>query len=81
MFPRYCDKSISYIRNGVRVRGSGTGYEVGYRVRGTGTRYEDPVQGTRRPTTCVNSVIIQGNEDPPCVHMGGKSDPLSRCVN
>ena len=51
-------------------------------------RNEDPERGTRiwngerntlRP--CVNSVIIRGNEDPPCVHMGRGSDPLSRCLN
>ena len=59
-----CDKSISYIRN---------------EERGSGMRNEDPEQGTRiwdqerdtlRP--CVNSVISPGNEDPPCVHMGGR---------
>ena len=36
-------------------------------------------RNTLRP--CVNSVIIRGNEDLPCVHMGGTSDPLSRCLN
>ena len=27
-----------------------------------------------------NSVSGTGNEDPPCVDMGGTSDPISRCV-
>ena len=27
-----------------------------------------------------NSVSGMGNEDPPCVDMGGTSDPISRCV-
>ena len=47
-------------------------------------RNEDPVRGTRiwngerntlRPG--VNSVIIRGNEDPPCVHMGSDK---SKCI-
>ena len=41
--------------------------------RGSGTRNEDPEWGTKHPT--------RGNEDPPCVHMGGTSDPLSRCYS
>ena len=65
--------------------------EQGTRIRseerGSGARNEDQERGTRiwngirntlRP--CVNSIIIRGNEDPPCVHMGGTSDPLSRCI-
>ena len=52
-----------------------------------GTRNDDPERGTRilngvlntlRP--CVYSIIIGGNDDLPCVHMGGMSDPLSRCI-
>ena len=52
--------------------------ENGNEEQGSRARSEDPEQGTRiwdgvrntlRP--CVNSVIIRGNEDPPCVHMGG----------
>ena len=70
----YCDNSISSIRN---------------EEQGSGTRTEEPEPGMRiwngeRNTLqpCVNSVIIQGNEDPPCVHMGGgTSDPLSRCLD
>ena len=27
-----------------------------------------------------DSVSGTGNEDPPCVDMGGTSDPISRCV-
>ena len=50
-------------------------------------RNEDPERGTRiwngeRNTlqSCVNCVIIRGNEDPPYVHIGGTCDPLSRCL-
>ena len=43
-----------------------------------GTRIWNGVRKTLRP--CVNSTIIRGNKDPPCVHMGGTSDPLSRCI-
>ena len=28
----------------------------------------------------LHSVSGTGNEDPPCVDMGGTSDPISRCV-
>ena len=47
--------------------------------RGSGTRNEDRERGTRiwngvrdtlRP--CLNSAITLGNEDPPCLHMGGR---------
>ena len=47
--------------------------------RGTGTRIDEPERGTRlwnkaretlRP--CPNSVTTRGNEDPPCVYMGGR---------
>ena len=69
----YCDKSV----NKERRMGE----------RRTGTRDEDEEQGTRpgnearenlRPRP--NSVTGTGNEDPPCVDMGGTSDPISRCI-
>ena len=40
--------------------------------RGSRTRNEDPERGTKHLRPCVNSAIIRGNEDPPCVHMGGR---------
>ena len=43
-----------------------------------GMRIRNGVRNTLRP--CVNSIIIRGNKDPPCVHMGGTSAPLSRCI-
>ena len=48
--------------------------------RGSGTRNEDLERGRNTLRPCVNSIIIQGNEDLPCVHMGIRSDPLSRCI-
>ena len=48
---------------------------------------EGPERGTRTRTgeretlwPHPNSVTGTGNEDPPCVDMGGTSDPISRCV-
>ena len=70
---RYCDKSVNKERR--------TG------KRRTGTRDKDEERGTRpgnearetlRPRP--NSVTGTGNEDPPCVDMGGTSDPISRCI-
>ena len=55
--------------------------------RRTGTWDEDEERGTSpgnearetlRPYP--NSVKGTGNEDPPCVDMGGTSDPISRCI-
>ena len=43
-----------------------------------GTRLWDGARDTLRP--CPNGVITWGNEDPPCVHMGGTSDPFSRYI-
>ena len=51
------------------------------------TGNEEPERGTRpwneaRETLqpYPNSVMGTGNEDPPCVDMGGTSDPISRCI-
>ena len=63
-----------YPERGTRLRNEG---------QDSGTRNETPERGTRlwdgardplRP--CPNGVINRGNEDPPCVHMGGMSDPF-----
>ena len=64
----YCDKYkvTSGMMNGNEERRSGTRNEDPER----GTRIWDGVQDTLQP--CVNSVISPGNEDPPCVHMGGR---------
>ena len=61
-------------RNG--GRGTGTGDEEPERGRGTGrgTRPWNEARETLRPYP--NSVTGTGNEDPPCVDMGGKSDPF-----
>ena len=55
--------------------------------RGTGTGDEEPERGTgpwneARETLrpYPNSITGTGNEGPPCVDMGGKSDPISRCI-
>ena len=45
---------------------------------GTGTRPGNEARETLRPYP--NSVTGTGNEDPPCVDMGGTSDPISRCI-
>ena len=69
------------IRNEDPERGSGTRIRNEDPERGSGTRIqnEDPERGTRiwdgvldTLQPCVNSVITLGNEDPPCVHMGGR---------
>ena len=61
--------------------------DEGTRGLRTGTRDEDEDRGSRpgngeRETLWphLNSVSGTGNEDPPCVDMGGTSDPISRCV-
>ena len=80
----WCDKSkdISGTRNDDPERGT----MIRNEERGSGTRNEDPERGTsirneervsgtrnedpeRGPG--INSVIIRGNKDSPCVHMGG----------
>ena len=43
-----------------------------------GTRPWNEARETLRPYP--NSVTGTGNEDPPCVDMGGTSDPISRCI-
>ena len=54
--------------------------------RGTGTKERGDEQPERRNGEREtlwprpNSVSGTGNEDPPCVDMGGTSDPISRCV-
>ena len=65
----------------MRIRNEGT------RGRRTGTRDKDEDRGPRpgngeRETLWphLNSVSGTGNEDPPCVDMGGTSDTISRCV-
>ena len=70
------------LTSGQRVKGSFQTKE-----RRTGTRDEDEERGTRpgnqaRETLWPhpNSVTGTGNEDPPCVDMGGTSDPISRCI-
>ena len=72
----WCDKSVNKERRNEGTRG-----------RRTGTRDEDEDRGPRsgngeRETLWphLNSVLGTGNEDPPCVDMGGTSDPISRCV-
>ena len=69
----YCDKSVN------KERGIGTGDEEPERGtrnrnggRGLGTRHEKPYG--------PNNVTGRGNEDPPCMDMGGTSDPISRCI-
>ena len=43
-----------------------------------GTRLWNEARETVRPYP--NSITAWGNKDPPCVHMGGMSDPISRCI-
>ena len=61
--------------------------DEGTRGRRTGTWDEDEDRGSRpgngeRETLLphLNSVSGTWNVDPPCVDMGGTSDPISRCV-
>ena len=63
-----CDKSVN------KERGTGTGDEEPER----GTRPWNEARETLRPYP--NSITGTGNEDPPCVDMGGTSDPISRCI-
>ena len=59
---------------------------TGTRGRGTGTQERRDERRERRNGeretlwTRPNNVLGPGNEDPPCVDMGGTSDPLFRCV-
>ena len=48
------------------------------RTKDWGSRPGNGEQETLWPR--LNSVSGTGNEDPPCVDMGGTSDPISRCV-
>ena len=64
-----CDKSVN---EGTRERRTGT------RDEERGTRLGNEARETLWPHP--NSVTGTGNEDPPCVDMGGTSDPISRCI-
>ena len=55
--------------------------------RRTGTRDKGEERGMRPGNEAQetlwpypNSVTGTGNEDPPCVDMGGTSEPISRCI-
>ena len=66
------------IRNeGTKERGD-EGPERGTRTKDRGSRPQNGERETLWPH--LNSVSGTGNEDPPCVDMGGTSDPISRCV-
>ena len=54
------------------------GPERGTRTKDRGSRPGNEERETLWPR--LNSVSGTGNEDPPCVDMGGTSDPISRCV-
>ena len=65
-FHIHCDKSVNKERR------------TGDKDEEQGTRPGNEARETLRPYP--NSETGTGNEDPPCVDMGGMSDPTSRCI-